>query len=147
MQTFNPYTILWTDKPGVIYLSTHYRQNIPNNHQGNPLGYLTLMNSPPQRSQWDEMIHLHLQKCSHKSKCTHYVYVYIVVRFIWFNIIICQYACTTNTSSQLSYNSSPPSAANIRQWIGSALVQIMACCLFGTKPLSKPMLGYCQSDL
>ena len=26
------------------------------------------------------------------------------------------------------------------QWMGSALVQIMACCLFSTKPLSKPML-------
>ena len=40
--------------------------------------------------------------------------------------------------------SSSPSAAYMRQLIGSALVQIMACCLFGTKPLSKPMLGYCQ---
>ena len=43
-------------------------------------------------------------------------------------------------------NSSPPSAAYMRQWIGSALVQIMACRLFGTKPLSKPMLGYCLLD-
>ena len=33
---------------------------------------------------------------------------------------------------------------NMRQWIGSALVQIMACRLFGAKPLSKPVLGYCQ---
>ena len=41
-------------------------------------------------------------------------------------------------------NSSPPSAAYMRQWIGSALVQIMACRLFGAKPLSKPLLGYCQ---
>ena len=32
----------------------------------------------------------------------------------------------------------------MRQWIGSALVQIMACHLFGAKPLSKPFLGYCQ---
>ena len=32
------------------------------------------------------------------------------------------------------------------QWIGSALVQIMACRLFGAKPLSKPMLVYCQLD-
>ena len=37
-------------------------------------------------------------------------------------------------------SSSPPSAAYTRQWIGSALVQIMAGCLFGAKPLSKPML-------
>ena len=41
-------------------------------------------------------------------------------------------------------NSLPPSAAYMRQWIGSALVQIMTCRLFGTKPLSKPMLGYYQ---
>ena len=34
----------------------------------------------------------------------------------------------------------------MRQQIGSALVQIMACRLFGAKPLSKPMLGYCQLD-
>ena len=32
----------------------------------------------------------------------------------------------------------------MRQWTGSALVQIMACRLFGAKPLSQPMLGYCQ---
>ena len=43
-------------------------------------------------------------------------------------------------------NSSPPSAAYMRQWTGSALAQIMACRLFGTKPLSKPMLAYCQLD-
>ena len=42
--------------------------------------------------------------------------------------------------------SSPPSAAYMRQSNGSALVQITACRLFGDKPLSKPMLGYCQSD-
>ena len=43
-------------------------------------------------------------------------------------------------------NSSPPSAAYMHQWIGSALVQIMAYHLFGAKPLSKPMLGYFQLD-
>ena len=37
-------------------------------------------------------------------------------------------------------NSSPPSAAYMCQWIGSVLVQRMACHLFGTKPLSKPTL-------
>ena len=37
---------------------------------------------------------------------------------------------------------SPPSVA----YIGSALDQIMACRLFGTKQISKPMLGYCQRD-
>ena len=43
-------------------------------------------------------------------------------------------------------NSSPPSAAYVYQWIGSALVQIMACRLFDAKPLSKPVLVYCQLD-
>ena len=37
-------------------------------------------------------------------------------------------------------NSFPPSAAYMRQWIRSALVQIMACRLFGAKPLHEPML-------
>ena len=46
-----------------------------------------------------------------------------------------------------SINSSPPSAAFMSQWIGSALVQIIACRLFGAKPLSKPIQGYCQLDL
>ena len=41
-------------------------------------------------------------------------------------------------------NSSPPSAIYMCQWIRSTLVQIMACRLFGAKPLSKPMEGYCQ---
>ena len=45
-----------------------------------------------------------------------------------------------------SFNSSPPCAAYMSQWTGSSLVQVMACCLFGTKPLPKPMLAYCQLD-
>ena len=44
------------------------------------------------------------------------------------------------------FNSNPTSVAYMRQWLGSALVQIMACRQFGAKPLSKPMLAYCQLD-
>ena len=51
-----------------------------------------------------------------------------------------------NLPVPISLNSSPPSAAYMSQWIGSALVKIMACRLFGAKPLSKPLLGYCQLD-
>ena len=43
-------------------------------------------------------------------------------------------------------NSSPPSATYIRQWTRSALVQVMAYCLFNAKPLPEPMLAYCQLD-
>ena len=47
---------------------------------------------------------------------------------------------------QLILISSPSNAAYMHQWIWSALLKIMACRLFGAKPLSKPMLGYCQLD-
>ena len=39
-----------------------------------------------------------------------------------------------------------PSAAYMRQWIGSVLFQIKACRLFRAKPLPEPMLFYCQLD-
>ena len=50
--------------------------------------------------------------------------------------------------SEILHHSFNPSrsAAYMHQWIETALVQIMACCLFGTKPLSKPRLFYCQLD-
>ena len=41
-------------------------------------------------------------------------------------------------------NSSPPIAAYMRQWAGSALVQAMACSLFGAKTLPGPMLINCR---
>ena len=41
-----------------------------------------------------------------------------------------------------SLNSSPPGASYMRQLIGSALIQITACCLCSAKPLSEPILGY-----
>ena len=40
----------------------------------------------------------------------------------------------------------PPSVAYMHHWIGSALVQIMACRLIGAEPLSEPMLEYCWLD-
>ena len=54
--------------------------------------------------------------------------------------------CECNELIDNLFNSSTHSAAFMRHWIGSALVQIMACRLFGAKPLSKPMLGYWQLD-
>ena len=45
--------------------------------------------------------------------------------------------CTT-----INVNSSPLSAAYVRRWIGSALLQIMVCRLFGTKPLSEQTFRY-----
>ena len=61
---------------------------------------------------------------------------YIYGIFIW--------ATTVDLVQHPLFNSFRLSDTYMRQWIGSALVQIMACGLFGTKPLSKPMLDYCQ---
>ena len=49
-------------------------------------------------------------------------------------------------SDDLRFPWTPPSAAYIRQWIRSTLVEIMACRLFGAKLSSEPMLGYCPMD-
>ena len=59
---------------------------------------------------------------------------YFVVSWKWLHTIVNK------------VNSSPPSAAYMRRWTLSALVQIMAYRLVGAKPLSEPMLPYCQSD-
>ena len=42
--------------------------------------------------------------------------------------------------------SSTPCATYMRPLIGSALVQIMVCRLIDTKPISKPIHGYCQME-
>ena len=54
-----------------------------------------------------------------------------------------------STFDHILINSYPPSAAYImymRQWTGSALVQVMTCRLFGDKPSPAPMLDYYQLD-
>ena len=51
---------------------------------------------------------------------------------------------TAQSWDNTSLSSSPPSAAYIRQWIGSSLVQVMTCRMFGTKSLSEPIPVYCQ---
>ena len=43
-------------------------------------------------------------------------------------------------------NLSPSSATYKRQWIGWALVKIMACRIFSAKPLPKPIQDYYQLD-
>ena len=44
------------------------------------------------------------------------------------------------------YNSLRPGDLYERHWTGSSFGQIMTCCQFSAKPLSKPMLTYCQKD-
>ena len=54
---------------------------------------------------------------------------HFVSTFVWlwlFKLLFSQYPCIS------IYNSSPPSAVYMRQWIGST-IQIMACRVFGAK--------------
>ena len=44
------------------------------------------------------------------------------------------------------FNSSSSSVAYRHQWTGPVLLRIMACCLFGTKPLPQPTLTNCQLE-
>ena len=53
---------------------------------------------------------------------------------------------TAMTLLTYNLNSSPPSAAYMHQGTGPALFQVMACRLFGAKPLPEPILAYCQID-
>ena len=97
-------------------------------------------------------------------------YVYRVLKYKWTSLVLrtdknwCLYRCYDLNNFRRSWckwialyiwisgssvhchylNSSPPSSAYMSQRIGATLVQIMACRLFGAKPLSKRMLGYCQ---
>ena len=57
--------------------------------------------------------------------------------------ILWYFICFMTPFSLYQVNSSPPSAAYMRHWAGSSLVQVMACRLFGAKPLPEPMLAFC----
>ena len=67
----------------------------------------------------------------------------VILNEFWWNTFPDSISFKWMVQGSLFYKSTlthlPTNAACIRQQIGSALVQIMACRLFGTKPLSKPM--------
>ena len=54
-----------------------------------------------------------------------------------------KYSSCENT---VQVNSPPHSAAYMRQWTRSAMVQIMVCCLLSAKPITEPTLSYSQLD-
>ena len=54
--------------------------------------------------------------------------------------------CPHNFGMRRAINSSPPNATYMRQWTGSALVQVMACRLFGARPLPELMPSNCRLD-
>ena len=96
---------------------------------------------------------------------THLSYVWLFMKIsysIWDSLAQSHYPCEGLLDAQtgclffqcrtsvlvfrLDFSPSLPSAAYMRHWIRSALVKILDCCLFGAKPLYRPMLVYCQLD-
>ena len=89
---------------------------------------------------------------SNLSGCCVKIVTYLLVACSWSTIgkqnrVNLQMTCHLSGNSKLTYPPPPPPCvAYMRQWIGSALVQITACHLLGAKPLSKPVLIYCPVD-
>ena len=82
-------------------------------------------------------------ECEHDYNCFskgHTKGNYVEMKFAKPKSFSLKYISQHNKYGCIYLNSSPLSAAYIRQWIRSALFQILACRLFGAKPLSKPML-------
>ena len=82
--------------------------------------------------------------CFHDIIISGVIYCYVgYVAYFWYDLgmYILFVACFKIYSKwNLPFNSLRPSNACMRRWIGSSFVQIMACRLFGAKPLSEPML-------
>ena len=77
-----------------------------------------------------------------RKHAAHRVNVYICKHEVAAHCEFKSPVCTCTAFWELSnVTNNPPTAAYMRQWIGSVLVQIMACLPFCTKPLSNPMLG------
>ena len=58
------------------------------------------------------------------------------------DLLTLNYDVISRNNDDISFNiNSSPLVPHMRQCMRSALVQMMACRLFGAKPLSKPMLG------
>ena len=58
--------------------------------------------------------------------------------------MICAPRAVLRTLKKTEINSLMPSDAYMRRQPKTSLVQIMACRLFGAKPLSEPKLEHCQ---
>ena len=85
------------------------------------------------------------------NTCMHFMHPPIIVQIGWgHHVNFCVWKKSAITFGEgcisLDINSSLPSPAYTRHWTGSALVQVMACRLFGAKPLPEPMPTYCHMD-
>ena len=106
--------LLW----GKSRLAMHYRIICEGNHQ-----YL----APSQRANNAGLSVLRIS-CWTKSQ--------IISRLRSHDAHVTDGTISSRHNRAMLLNPSPPSAAYMRQWIGSALVRIMACRLNGAKPLS-----------
>ena len=123
-----------TDHHG--YISSSEMKQLPSSLSGTKSGSVISSGSPPPPLELESPSLFSARSSSVKQEFTQWQHI--------------QWACTANNNvlwpHGMPINSSPLSAAYMCKWIGSALVHIMACRLFGAKQLSTPMLGYCHFD-
>ena len=88
------------------------------------------------------------------NKIRNKIKIKLVLRLIQFNLEIYHQLryhkpsiLTTTTTTAITTTTTNTIASYMRNCTGSALVWVMACRLFGTKPLPEPMLIYSQLDL
>ena len=67
-------------------------------------------------------------------------YSSVCSKFVFLNTLVCEYG-NSYLITKYEINSVHTSDALMRQWKVSAFVQIMACRLLGTKPVSKHFLS------
>ena len=99
----------------------------------------------------NELIKLKLQESPYKKMKLiiasadggHFVSTSISTSMIVWRIRIKRHCLTLSISYTIDPRDMRPSATYMRQWIGSALVKIVPCRLFGAKPSSELMLEYC----
>ena len=91
-----------------------------------------------------QLMMTYCQLYSYKQASMKFGYKYIFFQWNAFVNVICKEALIFFCPQHV--NSSPPSATYMHQWTGTSLIPIMACHLFGAKPLPEPILTYCQMN-
>ena len=100
----------------------------PSIEMGDTMQSLFLLRIRRNNFEWlfDQM------NCVHMSPMTWFKLYISSICISWISANCNWYICF--------FNASPPSVPYMPRWTGSSLVSIMACRLFGCKPLSKPKM-------
>ena len=134
--------IILLERPSHTYKSIANQVAVPHTvtHHGGLQRRCELVRTRAFSSQVFIQYHRRHHRHLHLHHCYGYHFRYRRTSFVLL-VCWCDYCCFGHWIRHWQQlNSSPPSAACTLQWMGSTLVKIMVCRLFGAKSLSKPML-------